>query len=127
MGKIDDYNKQCRITANVISNLNLAQGLNANGTKDPKNDKYDIRFCNSRIWDTDFPMWLHASYGYYGSSSGYSACNENVGKYILKAVNFYMDDIVKYAMNLAKNDELKALKDCKDEAEKILADIKEAE
>ena len=75
------------------------------------------------MWDQDISIYFHASYGYYGSSSGYSACSPEVGTYIIRALSHYKDDIVNYAMELARLDEEKALIACKSEAEQILAEI----
>lgn len=125
MTKIEKYKEQCEITTKIIANLNKAQGLNAIGNKDPNNDKDHIKFCKDKIWDTDIPIWFHASYGYYGNSSGYNACSPELQPYLIKALNHYKIDIINYVIELAKQDEQKALLDCKEEAEKILAEISE--
>ena len=75
------------------------------------------------MWDQDIPIYFHASYGYYGSSSGYSSCFPEMSDYIIQALNHYKEDIVNFAMEIAKQDEEKALIACKTEAEKILSDI----
>lgn len=125
MSKIKKYREQSNITNNIISNLKKAQGLKDDGTKDPNNDKYNIAFHKNQIWDTDIPIWFHASYGYYGSSSGYNACSPELQPYLIKALDHYKIDIINYVIELAKQDEQKALLDCKEEAEKILAEISE--
>ena len=125
MSKIHKYREQSNITNNIISNLKKAQGLKDDGTKDPNNDKYNIDFHKNRIWDTDIPIWFHASYGYYGSSSGYSACSPELQPYLIKALNHYKTDIINYIMEAVEHDKHIALLDCKEEAEKILAEISE--
>lgn len=125
MSKIKKYREQSNITNNIINNLKKAQGLKDDGTKDPNNDKYNITFHKNKIWDTDIPIWFHASYGYYGNSSGYNACSPELQPYLIKALNHYKIDIINYVIELAKQDEQKALLDCKEEAEKILAEISE--
>ena len=125
MSNIEKYKDQCRITDKIIVNMNYAKGLTATGVEDPRNDKGDICFSDRQIWDSDIPLWFHASYGYYGSSSGYSACPSELQPYLIKALKHYRMDIVNYIVELAKQDKQKALMVCKEEAEKILKDINE--
>ena len=127
MSKIDKYREQCNTTNKIIVNLNKAQGLNAIGNKDPNNDKYDIRFYERKIWDTDIPLWFHASYGYYGSANGYSACSPELQPYLIKALNHYKTEIINYIMEQVEHDKRLALLDCKEEAEKILEEINNAQ
>ena len=123
MSKIEKYREQSNITNNIISNLKKAQGLKDDGTKDPNNDKYNIIFHKNQIWDTDIPIWFHASYGYYGSSASYNACPPELQPYLIKALNHYKTDIINYIMEQAEHDKHLALLDCKQEAEKILQEI----
>lgn len=126
MSKIEKYREQSNVTTKIIVNLNKAQGLNAIGNKDPNNDKYSIEFYNHQIWDSDIPVWFHASYGYYGSSSGYTACSPELQPYLIKALNHYKTDIVNYIMEAVEHDKHLALIDCKKEAEQILLEIDKA-
>lgn len=124
MSKIEKYREQSNVTAKIIANLNYAQGLNAIGTqKDPNNNKHNISFNKHQIWDSDIPVWRHASYGYYGSSSGYSACSPELQSYLIKALDHYKADIINYIMEAVEHDKHKALLDCKSEAEQILKEI----
>jgi hypothetical protein len=123
MTKIEKYREQDRIASKITVDLNKAQGLTAIGKIDQTNDKHNINFYNHKIWDSDIPVWLHASYGYYGSSDGYSACSEELNPYLVKALNHYKMDIVNYIIGEVERDKHTALIDCKEEAEKILADI----
>ena len=125
MSNIEKYKEQSRITDKIIVNMNKAQGFNAIGNRDANNDKHDICFHKSKIWDTDIPIWFHASYGYYGSSDGYTACSSELQPYLIKALNHYKMDIVNYIIEQAQHDKHKALMACKEEAEKILKDIDE--
>jgi hypothetical protein len=70
-------------------------------------------------------LWLHASYGYYGCSNGYSACIPELQPYLIKALNHYKNDIVNYIMEQVEHDKHMALLECKEEAEKILSEINE--
>ena len=125
MSKIEKYRDQSNVTAKIIADLNKAQGLNAIGNKDSNNDKHSIGFYDHKIWDSDIPVWFHASYGYYGSSSGYTACSPELQPYLIKALNHYKTDIINYIMEAVEHDKHIALLDCKEEAEKILAEISE--
>lgn len=123
MSNIEKYREQGRITTKITVDLNKAQGLNAIGNKDPNNDKHDIGFYNHQIWDSDIPVWFHASYGYYGSSDGYTACSPELQPYLIKALNHYKMDIVNFIIERLEHDKNKALYECKEEAEGILREI----
>lgn len=113
------------ITTKIISNLNKAKGLTAIGEKDPRNDKYGFNFYDHSIWGDDIPVYFHASYGYYGDSGGYNACCPEMQKYLLRALNYYKDEIVNYIMEQAEKDKNDALLACKQEAESILKQIED--
>lgn len=122
---IEKYNEQKNITNKIVVNLNKARGLTAIGKEDSRNDKHQIMFYDHKIWDGDIQVYFHASYGYYGDSSGYSACCPEMQKYLLKALNYYKDEIVNYIMEQAEKDKNDALLACKQEAESILKQIEE--
>jgi hypothetical protein len=123
MSKIEKYREQDRIATKITVDLNKAQGLTAIGKKDPNNDKHGIGFYKHQIWDSDIPVWFHATYGYYGSSDGYSASSPELQPYLIKALNHYKNDIVDYIMDQVEHDKHKALMECKEEAEGILREI----
>ena len=125
MGNIEKYNEQKNITNKIIVNLNKAKGLTAIGKEDSRNDKHQIMFYDHKIWDGDIQVYFHASYGYYGDSSGYSACCPEMQKYLIKALNYYKGNIVNYIMEQAEKDKNDALLACKQEAESILKQIEE--
>ena len=127
MSKIDEYREQCKITKDIIDKLKSAQGLKNDGTKDPNNDKHNIGFYHNKIWDSDINIWFHASFGYYGSSNGYSACSPELKHYLIKALDYYQTDIIDYVIEAAERDKHLALLDCKKEAEEILAKINNAQ
>lgn len=122
---IEKYNEQKNITNKIVVNLNKARGRTAIGGEDSRNDKHQIMFYDHKIWDGDIQVYFHASYGYYGDSSGYSACCPEMQKYLLKALNYYKDEIVNYIMEQAEKDKNDALLACKQEAESILKQIEE--
>lgn len=125
MGNIEKYNEQKNITNKIIVNLNKAKGLTAIGEKDSQNDKHGFDFYDHQIWSGDISVYFHASYGYYGDSSGYSACCPEMQKYLLKALNYYKDEIVNYMIERVEKDKNDALLACKQEAESILKQIEE--
>lgn len=122
---IEKYNEQKNITTKIISNLNRARGLTVIGKEDPRNDKHQLGFHDHGILSGNISVWFHASYGYYGDSSSYSACCPEMQDYLLKALNYYKDDIVNYIMEQAEKDKNDALLVCKQEAESILKQIEE--
>ena len=125
MGNIEKYNEQKNITNKIIVNLNKARGRTAIGKEDSRNDKHQIMFYDHKIWDGDIQVCFHASYGYYGDSSSHSACCPEMQEYLLKALNYYKYDIVKYMMEQVERDKNDALLACKQEAESILREIEE--
>lgn len=122
---IEKYNEQKNITNKIIANLNKAKGFTAIGKADPNNDKNQIGFYNQSIGSGNISVWFHASYGYYGDSGGYSACCPEMQEYLLKALNFYKDEIVNYMIEQVEKDKHDALLACKQEAESILREIEE--
>lgn len=122
---IEKYNEQKNITNKIIANLNKARGRTAIGKEDSRNDKHQIMFYDHKIWDGDIQVYFHASYGYYGDSSSYSAYCPEMQDYLLKALNYYKADIVNYIMEQAEKDKNDALLACKQEAESILKQIEE--
>lgn len=122
---IEKYNEQKNITNKIVVNLNKARGLTAIGKEDSRNDKHQIMFYDHKIWDGDIQVYFHASYGYYGDSSGYSACCPEMQKYLLKALNYYKDEIVNYMIERVEKDKNDSLLACKQEAESILREIEE--
>lgn len=126
MNYIEKYNEQKNITTKIVGNLNRARGLTAiSGAIDHRNDKYLIGFYNHSIWDSDIPVYFHASYGYYGDSSGYTACCPEMQEYLLRALNHYEGEIINYMIEQAEKDKNDALLACKQEAESILKQIEE--
>jgi hypothetical protein len=124
MSKIDNYKEQVGVTNNVVSDLNLAMGYYKDGNNlNSNNDKHSLYFRyagkHTDSW-SDAIFYLHASYGYYGSSSGYSAMDKNVARYMERAINKYVEKIAKTAIEFAKEDQEKARKEAEDEAKEVL-------
>jgi hypothetical protein len=126
MSKIDEFNKANETYICVKRNLYNALGLDKEGNKDSNNDKHSLYI---RFVDIDHGDWnnailqLHASYGYYGSSSGYSAMNSDVAKYMAQSLKNHIKDIAMGAIELARIDAEEARKTAKYEAELVLQEI----
>jgi len=120
MSKIDTYNKIKQENANSIQQLRYVMQQKADGTLDPYNDKGYMHFYDRKVWDTDMKIFCHASYGYYGSSSGYAVGGENIQKYILQVLNGMEMTIINKAIELMQNDIEKARLESVDEAKAIL-------
>ena len=126
MSKIDEYKKIRELNRQDIENLNQAMGLKPDGSgPDPKNDKGEIIFCGDPIWSTDLWIYMHASYGYYGSSDGYHATSPNMKNYILRVLDNMKVDIAKQAQELMLQDIEAARKAAEDEAREVLGMVEE--
>lgn len=125
MSKIDDYKKISAQNGRDIGALNEALGNHSDGTPNSRNDKNRVNFYSKSLWDTDLPLFLHMSYGYYGSSSGYSVGGGNIQTYIEKALNIKAKEIVKIAIGLMEDDISKAREKSRAEAEEILRKLNE--
>lgn len=120
MARIDEYNKIKATNTNAIKNLRHALKQNVDGSPEQNNDKGLLRAYDRMIWDSDMPVYLHASYGYYGSSSGYSAGDRVLGEYLIRAINVYMCMISEKAIKLMENDIELARKAAESEALAVL-------
>ena len=124
MSALDNFDKARNIYNSVKENLNQAMGLTARGDcNDSNNDKsslflhYTGKHCSQ--WN-DANVTIHASHGYYGSSSGYSDMTESVARYLTQALNNYIKAAAKDAIELAKKDMEQAAEHAKHEAESVL-------
>lgn len=123
MSKIDNYNLIRDRNQNSIRELNQVLQNRPDGTPNPNNDKGQATFYDQQIWDSDVRLYLHMSYGFYGSSSGYSVGDENIKKYILNVLNSKTKSIISEVIELMKKDIEKAKRECKSEAEEILKSL----
>lgn len=123
MGKIDIYNEIKKENEFDIGLLTKALGNKQDGTPDPAIDKASIVFSNKAIWKSDIRLFLHISYGFYGSSSGYSAVSDNIEDYILKVLNLRSNNIINEAIEMMEHDIEISKHECKTEAEEILKDL----
>jgi hypothetical protein len=118
MTKIEKY-KEAKGIANKIANA-VEKSLGRDG---PKNDKATFRCSFSHIiseqW-TPMCFQIEASYGYYGSSSGYTVTSKELGEYLAKAINAHRALLLDHAAKLAAEDAEKARKDAEEEARSVL-------
>ena len=128
MSKIDQYNEARRDASTIAEDVSKALGRDRSD-----NDKHSARCAftrcagrlEGRIEGESFsPMLFRVdcSYGYYGSSSGYSATSNALGKYLAKAINERMESLLDRAVELAAVDAEKARKDAEEEARHVLAE-----
>ena len=120
MGKIDTYNKVKKENESAISDLHLSLKRDRKGMLDSNNDKGCFRFYDRQVWDTDMKIYIHSSYGYYGSSSAYSISSPVIKQHILSVLNSKSKEIVEEAISNMQKDIEKARLDCLDEARNIL-------
>lgn len=120
MSKIDKF-KEAKFVANTIArNVQCALGRD-----DSRNDKHNVtvNFTGLAPGDwSEMQFRVHASYGYYGSSSGYSATSTELGKYLATAIEKHAALLLDYAVKLAADDAEQARKAAEDEAKAVLAE-----
>lgn len=104
MGRIDEYTKIKATNLNAIKNLRHALKQNVDWSSERNNDKGQITAYDRMIWDSDMPVYIHASYGYYGSSSGYAVGDRVLREYLIQAINSYMCKISEKAIELMNTD-----------------------
>ena len=118
MTKIEEYKKAKVVAAQIASATEHCLGRDG-----PRNDKHRFSCSFSHIvsqqW-TPMCFQIEASYGYYGSSSGYTVTSEELGRYLAKAINLHAATILDCATKLAADDAEKARKAAEDEAKAVL-------
>lgn len=124
--KIERYKKAQAVANRVCGEVLRALGRDLDGSVDSRNDKHSLHIrpgvnCVESWGDRD--LWLHASYGYYGSSSGYSATSDDMRKYIARAINKHMPAIAETAMELVKRDADDARLAAQSEANAVLEEV----
>ena len=118
MTKIEKFNEAKMIASGVASAVAHCLGRDS-----PQNDKHTFACSFDGILKQQWsPMSfsIEASYGYYGSSSGYSCTSENLGRYLAKAITAHKATLLDYAVKLAKEDQEKARKEAEAEAQSVL-------
>lgn len=93
------------------------------GRDDSRNDKHSVTVHFDGLHPGDWSAMqfrVQASYGYYGSSSGYSATSTELGKYLAVAIQKHAATLLDYAVNLAAADAEEARKAAEAEAKAVL-------
>ena len=128
MSKIDEFNKARETYNRVKNNLFNATGRDGEGNRNEHNDKAVLKIeyydKHTSSWN-DACLILHASHGYYGSSSGYSDMDNATAKYVVKALNNHLREIADEAIEMAKEDMESARKSAENEAKLVLGEITE--
>ena len=123
MSKIDDYKKAAWTFQRVMECLYKSTRRDSKGQYDSRNDKAALRINyygkHTSDW-SDAVLTLHASHGYYGSSSGCSDMDKEVAEYMVKALNNNLQKIANEAIELARVDMEKARKEAEEEAKEVL-------
>lgn len=118
MSKIEAFKNAMVVSGRIASDIQKALGRDSKS-----NDKHaaSCRFAerSSGAW-SDIVLSLHLSYGYYGSSSGYSATSDELGRYFAKAVNARMSELLDECVKMAMADVEKLRKEAESEALAVL-------
>lgn len=118
MTKIEEYQRAKATAARIRGDV--AQLL---GRDSPQNDKHDFTASFAGLATCQWsPMkfQIHASHGYYGSSSGYSNSSDMLGKYLAASINRHAVALLEFASKLADDDAEKARKAAESEAKAVL-------
>lgn len=118
MSKIEEFNKAKAIAGKVADSVAKCLGRDS-----PDNDKHTARASFCKVTDAPFsPMMfsIDCSYGYYGSSSGYSATSSELGKYLAVAINSRIMELLDDAAALARADADRARVAAQEEARSVL-------
>lgn len=118
MSKIKEFQMARAAAEKVARHVNYALGRDSHD-----NDKHLARCHYTGLANQSFtPMGflVELEYGYYGSSSGYSATSDDMGRYLAKAINANMTMLLDTAAKLAAADVEVARKAAEDEARAVL-------
>lgn len=120
MSKIEAFKIATNLAGRIAGDVSRSLGRDS-----PSNDKHTAVCRFAGISNNSFsPILLSVdlSYGYYGSSSGYSATSEELGRYLAAAITKRMSSLLDECVDAAKVDAEKARKDAEAEAQAVLAE-----
>lgn len=119
MTKIENYKRLKGIAVDLAKARDHTLGLDS-----PNNDKHIflVEFTGIGLRSNWSPMLfsIEAAYGYYGSSSGYSASSKELGAYLARAISRNAKLLLDLAVSLAEADAEKARKEAETEAREVL-------
>lgn len=72
-------------------------------------------------------LHIGGTYSYKGMSTIYNPIDGNVGMYLARAINEYMEQIAERAIELAEEDVAKARREAEEEAREVLRELREDE
>lgn len=120
MNKIDAYKNAAALAAALKQSADHALGRDS-----PNNDKHAAT-CHFHELSKDsfrpMKMVVRLEYGYYGSSSGYSATSEAMGERLAKAITARMPTLLADVVAQAEKEAEAARKAAEDEARAVLAE-----
>lgn len=128
MTRYDTAITQKKITDAVVKALTAALGRDKSDNDKGRIElsagvnRYGIPALTQDMW-TPAVLYLSASHGYYGSSSGYNDMTESVAMYMLKALQEHLPKAAEDAIALALNDLAIAKKEAAEEAALVLAEM----
>lgn len=118
MSKIEKFKEAKNVANQIARDVKCALGRD-----DSRNDKHSVSVHFDGLAPGDWAAMqfrVQASYGYYGSSSGYSATSTELGKYLAAAIQKHAALLLDYAVKLAADDAEEARKDAEAEAKAVL-------
>lgn len=120
MTKIEAYKLAKHVAGKVARDVACTLGRD-----DSRNDKatFSVSFAGlaKQQW-TPMQFLVECAYGYYGSSSGYNATSDELGRYLAAAIQKHGPSLLDYAAKLAADDAEKARKDAEEEARSVLTE-----
>ena len=123
MSSIEFYKQKQMVADRLKKARDLSFGLD-----DTRNDKaqFSIGYDGLEGEWQEMKFTIHASHGYYGSSSAYSDTSKELGEYLAEAFNEpdVLRKICDRAVELAQISANKAKAFAKEEAEKVLQETK---
>ena len=125
MTKIEEFKKAKGVSLSVATAV-----LHTLGRDSTRNDKHSFgcRFngIENATW-SPMTFSVECSYGYYGSSSGYSCTSVELGGYLAKAITAHAAILLDAAAKYAAEDAEKCRKAAEKEAHEVLQAIPAAE
>lgn len=136
MNNYDKFLRGKPMIERVIRHIHLARGQDKDGHPDAHNDKHTLQFQPEvdengmrdlpRLRDTTWSpavILIEMTYGYYGSSSGYSAMDRETAKYIMRACNALVPQIADKAIELARADLDAMRQEAQEEARSVMQQV----
>lgn len=127
MSYIQDYMNKKFVFTSMLSYMNKARNKNSNistGFKVPRNmcTSQSTNFSDSCVInDFDIPIWFHMHI--LRECKVDDICYNEIQSYLIKALNYYKDEIIDRVIANIEEDKRNALFNCEQEAKGILEQI----